>query len=354
MNKKEPSSEWKSDSEFASRAIDCARVFGALFIWYFHVGLISRDVPAAWFGEYGVSLFVTLASASYLLFRPEPVDTPRAYARYLARRIRALFPLFAILNIALFAASYVVPPSTLGRPFTVGEFLLSISGIALYVNNRMLSDLWWFIPFIVQVYLLLPPIELTWRRLGGLWTYVIGAMISVAAIWTLHRANLIGLAREWSPLFRLPEVLLGFVVAYGLRDGWMAVWAPLAGHIACVLFMALVLGNSPSTEYIFRMPLFGLLMTLGLGGASLALATKRMPKLFTSCIRRLGTASYAFFLLHGATLTWWAKHVGESAVAWSLNLVACWGTALLLTAGVNWSTELLKNSNRKRAALAFR
>ena len=126
-------------------------------IFYFHVG-VNTHYPLSQYGHYAVGFFIVLAGVAYLNFSRTRVTDLRTCLHYFFNRLWALFPIFLAVNLLIFAASYVYP-SGLGRPYSAGELVLSSLGLSQYFGYRYLSVVMWFVPFILQVYLLLPVVH---------------------------------------------------------------------------------------------------------------------------------------------------------------------------------------------------
>ena len=193
-----------------SPIVDLGRALAVTAIFYFHVG-VNTHYPLSQYGHFAVGFFIVLAGVAYLCFSRTHVTDHGSYFRYFGDRLLALFPVFIIVNLLIFAASYVYP-SGLGRPYTLVELILSSLGLSQYFGYRYLSVVMWFVPFILQVYLLLPLIEWLLSRIQPVIVLIaafllsFALMIPVCVYFPIRPGRF---AVNWSPIFRLPEVVLG-------------------------------------------------------------------------------------------------------------------------------------------------
>src|SRR2546423_477937 len=200
-----------TETQWLGRLMDLMRIIAALLIFYYHAGLLIH-LPLSRFGDHAVSTFIALAIVASTTLGKSSEQA--SVGRYLWRRIKRVFPMFLLINLLIFAASYLYP-SRSGRPYSFSQLLLSAFGLSQYVGQPYLSEVFWFIPFIFQVYLIIAVfrrrlLELNWKIF-----FAVGALVSAVAIWTL--SNLMGdnlfEIRKWSPVLRLPEVGFGLMTA---------------------------------------------------------------------------------------------------------------------------------------------
>jgi peptidoglycan/LPS O-acetylase OafA/YrhL len=254
-------------------------------------------------------------------------------AAYLWRRIVRIFPLYLTINAAIFGASFLYP-SRLGQPFTLREFALSSAGLSLLFGERFLSEVFWFIPFIFQIYVVLGLggkrlLRLPWRG-----AFLLAFVVSACEIVLLSRIIPDALieTRKWSPLLRLPELLFGLMTAATLshvlpaREFFLNI--VVYGALCSLLALGAVL--IPAASYLFALPLHGLIVTIVvtlLSSAALLLVNK--AHLATTTLRFIGRATFPFFLIHGVGLRFVDAHWHSRPSAWLAYLAAC-----LLGAGV--------------------
>jgi peptidoglycan/LPS O-acetylase OafA/YrhL len=312
---------------FSSAALDLGRVLAASVIFYFHVGLFS-SLPLSFYCEKAVEYFVILAGVTYLLFSRPPAPGAGGYFAYIKRRLAALLPMFLLVNVLLYAGGFVFA-SELGRHFRFVEFLASASGISLYLHWKYMSTVMWFMPFIVQVYLLLPWIDWLARRWHPVTLMLVAfgssALLAQTIAHFIHPSLEAGLIyKNWSPLFRLPEVCLGIILG-------RAALQPEGGK-ATLLAVGLY-GLLPFAA-VWLTPLYlpeaGFVVPLILFGAA-GVLTWRWQRLPAHWLRRWGTASFPFFLIHAAPLATLSHRFHNHLVVWLAYYIVCWLGAVGMT-----------------------
>lgn len=317
-----------------SRAADFGRILGASAVFYFHVGLPTGFSVSAW-GEYAVAFFIFLAGIAYVGFSSVKPTDPQSYRRYVYSRIRAIFPIFIAINCAIFAASFVYP-SAQGRPFTFAELLLSATGLSQYFQRRYMSLVMWFIPFILQVYLVLPFLERLLERMAGvvvvILAFAVSLLLTSMAFW-LWPSNAHEICRNWSVIFRLPEVCFGVIAGRCIfsRENRQAGLVALAAFalISCVLSMA-VAPHFDAQSYILSLPWNGLIVSLIIAAAGVIFAAISKNWGGERLIRMVGAASYPFYLAHGVAIAFVFRRFGSAPTVWIVYFVLSWGGAIVL------------------------
>lgn len=313
--------------------MDAGRILAATVIFYFHAGLLCH-FPLFPYGEYAVEYFIILSGITYALFSNPITLTVPNYFAYVKKRLTALFPMFVLVNVVLYAASFC-SSSTLGRPYKPVEFLVSATGLSMYFGWKYMSTVMWFMPFIVQVYLLLPLIDWCVRRVNPvilmLASFCVSCLMAQVAVFFLKDVAPVDLVcKNWSPVLRLPEVCAGVIMGrMALKD--CDYWKGLS---AVILFGVLSLLVSVSQEAgwlaNFYMPWNGFLVPMLVLGASwlvAPLAWSVRPEI----MRLLGMASFAFYLLHAAPIVTVAHRFGCGVSVWLAYYFGCWVLAVGLT-----------------------
>jgi peptidoglycan/LPS O-acetylase OafA/YrhL len=318
-----------------SRMADCGRILGATAVFYFHVGL-QTGYPLSRWGEYAVAMFILLSGVAYTGFSSlRPTDGP-SYARYVAARIKAILPVWIAINGAIYLASFCYP-SALGRPFTFPEFLLSCAGLSQYFGHRYLSTVMWFVPFILQAYFLFPLLDPVLDRVPAALMIVLAYALSLPLMalvyeyWPLYATEI---CRNWSVLFRLPEVCLGVALGRGIfrRCRPREAVAALAAFAAVSLALATVCSNHfPAQAYVLSLPWNGLVVTAVITVAALLVAAAGGSRLNPGLLRLLGAASFPFFLAHGAGIRFIHCHSASGAAGWPVYFLLCWALAVVIT-----------------------
>lgn len=311
---------------FNSTALDLGRVLAATAIFYFHIGLLKAR-PFSQYGEFAVEYFVMLSGITYLLYSSARPNTLPAYWKYMKKRLAGVLPLFLLTNVILFAASFLIPTG-LGRPYSVAEFLASASGISIFLGWKYLSSVMWFIPFIIQVYLLLPGLDWCARRLHPvvlmLAAFLVSALLAELAAgwirdpWLQHLS-----CKNWSPITRLPEVCAGLILGRSVIEP-KQFWPGMA---AVGLYGMLALTVSQLKAYGIPLHMF-----LPWGGFLMPVILFLMPGLLSPAsqlvkpewIRLLGLASFPFFLMHAAPLAAIGHRFGNTPFAWPVYYLLFW------------------------------
>jgi peptidoglycan/LPS O-acetylase OafA/YrhL len=312
-------------------ALDLARILAALCIFWFHAGLFI-PLPLSAYGEYAVSTFILLAVASAVAFSLPKRTGLGPACHYLGRRIARLMPFYLFINVVVFAISQALP-SKLGRPFTFDEFALSSLGLSQYFGRRYLSEVFWFLPFIFQIYLLLALIYPLLTRIA--WKAAIPVTFLIT--WALQPAlahlggNGVLIMRDWSPLFRLPETILGLMTGLWIVEklSSRAFVENLALYLLAAILFAGCAPLEPAFTYTFWLPLNGLCVTLVIVAAAVGLSYL-LAQLPGATFRTLGRATYPFFLIHGLGMATIYRRVGSSPSAWMAYFVACIAASLAL------------------------
>jgi peptidoglycan/LPS O-acetylase OafA/YrhL len=316
-----------------SRTLDIGRILGASTIFYFHIGLSGR-YPLSSYGEYAVEYFVMLAGIAYILFSRSKPSGPSEYFDYMKKRLAALFPMFLLVNLVIYLGGFLYP-SSLGRPFRFIEFLASAAGVSQYFGWKYMSTVMWFMPFIMQVYLLFPLVDWTARRVNPVVLVLIAFGLSyllaqAAPLLVKSDFQLRLVCKNWSPVFRLPEVCVGIIlgrIVLTRRGHWSGI---LAVAVYGILSLPVCLLPPANTRSLFYMPWGGFVVPAVLFGAS-ALLSPVLRATNAKWVRVLGLSSFPFFLLHAAPLTAISRRFQDQATVWVAYYLACWLVAIALT-----------------------
>ena len=258
----------------------------------------------------GVSIFFTLSG--FLLtkrYAGQWFDGAE-WRRYLLHRVARIWPVYLLLVLATFAASY----PTAGRAHPdhwLAELPASLTMLKGLSEKYYLTGIAqaWSLTVEEGLYLLAPLVFwLGWRyRPGRAWPLLAAGAVLLGL--TLYAAA----PALGSPLFmlkatifgRLPEFLVGAAFAwYGPRLRWRG--ATAGGVAGIVLVMALLLTVQQLTHRVSLDSYPGVLLNnwllpLATGGLLHGLATEptRLARLLGSPLgQQLGRASYCFYLLH--------------------------------------------------------
>lgn len=337
--------------------MDVSRILASLSIFYFHLGLFC-PLPLASYAQQGVEYFIFLAGISYVLFSKSKPAGFDEFADYLKKRFISLFPIYLLINLGIFLGSFL-HASSLGRPFSVLEFLASTAGISQYLGWHYLTAPMWFVPFIMQVYLLLPLIDWILQRANAVLVVLAATVISwLLALWlsvAMHSDfdHLSLICKIWSPAFRLPDVcvgmILGRIMLSETREG-------RTGLAAILLFGLLSwLSGLPQNTLvfaIFHLPFSGFVTPGILYGLTL-MCLPIFSRMGTKLLRLLGRATLPFFLIQCVPLQAIEHKFGHQPVIWAADFFVCWLLAVGCTVGVDQVTSGIatkRNSAVKPAA----
>ena len=193
----------------------------------------------AWFsylGHFGVQIFIFL-SAYGLALKYYPLEMP--WAKFLTSRVKKIYPMYflAVLLWIFFLAGMGGPSGmldVLGKNWS--KLILAPLALINWVPHLGLPPVgpWWFLPFILQFYLLWPLFVKFSRRFGaiGLWTLALASLVIVSllrpVLFAKWEINL-----QLSPFGHIPEICLGILMA---RFGYRI--SPIQAACAAVLFVA--------------------------------------------------------------------------------------------------------------------
>jgi hypothetical protein len=344
----------KSWFAFNSRAMDVSRILASAAIFYFHIGLFGGLLLSS-YAENAVQYFVILAGVSYVLFSKAKPSRPAEFADYMKIRFLSLFPVYLAVNLGVYLGGYL-HPSGLGRPFTLPEFFASVAGFSQYIGWRYMTSPMWFVPFIMQAYLLLPMVDWILDRVNAVVVVLLAAAISwllalgVSVFVHLDMTHLCWICKMWSPVFRLPELCVGVILGRMMLPGpslgrWM-------GLVAIVLFGFLSWLSELPHQWlvfdIFYLPFGGFVTPAVLFGLTfLCLPVFSLIK--PGLLRLLGRSTLPFFLLHCAPLLAIEHAFGHRLVVWLIYFLVCWLLAIACTVVLEQVTRRLGTIRSRRA-----
>ncbi len=316
-----------------SPIVDLGRALAVTAIFYFHVG-VNTHYPLSQYGHFAVGFFIVLAGVAYLCFSRTHVTDRGSYFRYFGDRLLALFPIFIIVNLLIFAASYVYP-SGLGRPYNVGELILSSLGISQYFGYRYLSVVMWFVPFILQVYLLLPLIEWLLSRIQPVIVLIAAFLLSFAltipvCFYFPEKAEEI--CSNWTPIFRLPEVVLGVFLGmfFNKRARLTSGIVFLAIYMVASFCLMQSVRYFPIPEVVSALPWAGFLLGVLITAIAVLMFVALSWSAHIRSFRLLGNASFPFFLIHGVAIRFIYAKFGTNIFIWLGYFLVGWCVAITL------------------------
>lgn len=347
------------------------RFFAALLVFSFHASELYAStsigptaLQAGRHGNTGVSFFFVLSGFVLTWGYARVRDWPR----FIARRLARIWPAHAVTWAGAIALAVV----GVGTVRSIGGTLLALPLLQAWVPDPdvstaangvswTLSDELFFyalFPFVVGWFL-----GLARRRQA---TVAIGLLAAVAAIQAI--GDLQPGYNTWSwfgyfcPVGRLPEFLLGILLASWVRDrGRVGFGLAPAAALAAATYVAVTMIDPGKVGVSAVVPAFAVLI---LGGVAADVEPGRRG-LRHPVLVRLGELSFAFYLVHQGTLKAVdrvlhasaepsiAQAVFATAVGFALSLTAAWILWRLVEAPVyDWARRRLRARNAGRAPAA--
>jgi peptidoglycan/LPS O-acetylase OafA/YrhL len=319
------------DSLTGMRFLAALAVFGYHVSFLFSLPRWSSSLLAP--GPVGVSFFFILSG--FVLTWSHPAnDRPK---RFYQRRFARIAPNHVVTWIMALGVLAVE-----GRAITASTTLPSLALVQAWVPNASIyfgaNGVAWSLACEAFFYALFPLILLTAVRMPARRrpAIMVGAVMAILLLAVASRVVLSGPARLWFPYIfppaRLPEFLLGVLLALEVRDGrWP--YVPMLPAVVCAAAAYAIAGwvNEP-----FRWISVTVVPFVVLIGSAAHADLKGRPSLFRARgLVVLGVWSYAFYLLHQLLLRLaQVLHVGGGpahALLWTPILLAITvGSAALL------------------------
>lgn len=329
-----------------SRALDVSRILASAAIFYYHIGLYCH-VSLSLYAEQAVEYFIFLAGISYVLFSKAKPSRFAEFADYLFKRFISIFPVYLLINLGIYLGSFL-HASNLGRPFSVLEFLSSTAGISQYIGWRYMTTPMWFIPFIMQVYLLLPLVDWILQRTNAIMVILAATGISyLLVLWltvSIHTDSnyLLQICKCGSPIFRLPDVCVGVILGRIMLPGARG---RLTGLAAILLFGFLSWLSGLTRDKLilemFHLPFSGF-VTPGILYGLTFICLPIFSLMGTRLLRLLGRATLPFFLIQCPALIAVSHKFGQYPVIWVAYFFICWILAVGITVGLDWVTKKIE------------
>lgn len=287
-------------------------------------------------GKTGVTLFFIL-SGFVLAWGYKPAQTARSFWLH---RVARIYPLHVVgVLLALMAAATLVPAIRTDGIAPLGANLLLINGwnpdwwqAGNPASWSLVCEAFFYLtfPFVIRL--------VAGRSARALWTVSAGALALVALAPAIAAVSPVPMSAASTPLLRLPEFVLGVVLALLLaRTPWRP--APLRFAVPLAV-LGYALSEAPALPGTEIRP--GLAVTVGgfaLLVASLAAADVhgRSTLLAGPRWQELGRLSFAFYLVHllviaSVSSAWpdghpelhWPRALALAAVAFVISLALAW------------------------------
>jgi peptidoglycan/LPS O-acetylase OafA/YrhL len=190
----------------------------------------------SYLGHFGVQLFIFLSAYGLAL---KYWRTP-SWGGFVWSRIRKLYPMF-FLAVGLWLLLRIIEYGTEFPAFLwtqADELVLTTLAVINLVPGYGLPPVgpWWFLPFIVQFYVLWPALAALTRRTGSTGLVILAVVcVGVTALLSPLLVHKWAIDLVETPVGHMPELCLGIAAArYGVRVGL------LSALVALVLF---IMGN---------------------------------------------------------------------------------------------------------------
>lgn len=282
------------------------------------------DLPAnlvrwiGWCGDQGVELFLILSGIGLAFGYARPGF---AAAPFYRRRLLRLLPSWWMAHLLFFSIAVLLSLPTGGK-----WFFTSLLGLRfLPANIYTPVPAWWFVPLLLQLYLLFPLLRAGLLRLGTarfLWLVVGGSLLLRGAGLLLCERLAGGVWLDaWSrgaiALSRLPEFAAGMALGQALADRRQRVEAWLRAP-STLLHGAILyaLGFGASFTLLGMAPA---LLLLGLGAFVLLLRVCGGGR--HAVLRWVGEHSYSLYLVHHVLILWLLPSSGVRGIAIGTLLV---------------------------------
>ncbi len=281
---------------FASNRFDLIRLLLAGAVFAYHAIVLGAIAPSGVL-ERGLAQLAEMSIQGFFIVSGALVAGSLARASSLAdyagKRIRRLWPAYAVIIIIPAAISYAL---TQDGPGVVSYLLANLSFLnflepnlpGLFAENRFtaVNGALWTLKIEVMFYLVLPLILFVLTRLRGLWWLGIAVLYAMGEAWALVLPQ----AFSGSPGPELARQLPGQMAYFAMG---IALWKlePLLRRrwLACAVAGTLLLGTS------LLDPVLAPLRALGLAGIIAGAAFAPGPALSPA---RLGDISYGIYITH--------------------------------------------------------
>ena len=255
----------------------------SVFLHYFVHPATTIQSFFAFYGHFGVQVFIFLSA--YGLAKTHWDDT-ESWSSFMWNRIKKLYPMFglAVLFWALLAIIQIGPVNLIKGSGL--EIMCMLAGFSTLVPGMGFPPIgpWWFIPFIMQFYVLWPLLRKLTMKLG--WPALV--VLSIACYAIAHYANPVlghwSISLAMTPIGRMRVICLGIIAArYPIR---------INAYLAIPAFAIMILGSEIHDLAHFT--------SLAVVVLTLWLYIKAQPLLrrFRS-LEQIGNYSLAIFLLNG-------------------------------------------------------
>ena len=278
-------SGWQIENEFSFNAEKFQYFISNLSLnLYQSIGLFF-----AYFGHYGVQVFVFLSSYGlYLSYKNKNIQ----YVKFVKDRIWKLYPAF-LLAVLLLITLTIITTRHFNHPDLYWGSLLRLTLVSNLVPGKSFDIVgpWWFYSMIVQFYVLFPLLKKWFDRYGAMPFIITSLIIWVVQILFTQKLNALGWNINTTVIGHLPVFFLGFMLAKNKNQAM-----PLLGFIVA-LVVVFYAGNLNIATWVV-VPVMVVALTLY---AYLFLKTLLRPadNTFTRSLLFVGNLSMYIFAVNG-------------------------------------------------------
>lgn len=315
-----------------STAVSMARIVGAVSLFVYHyvndVGLLSgieyrSTGPLGLLGYFGVAVFIVISGAVL----GGSFDRSSTYAKFIGRRLKAIFSLFWWVAIPLIALS-LVSGRMAGSDLPHVPFWLLGLNVLRPETFRPLVDAWWYIGLAVQVILVYPLLHRLMSKVGD-----VRSLLVASGVVLLSTAAVRLLPSDWAYLLdgfvgaRLLELTFGVAIGRTLRG---EVPAPGLASAMPTYFVAAMAVSVVLPEMALRVGagMVASVLLLFLLGLEYSMSARSMP-IPARIVGVLAGVTYPFFLVHPPIVRLAVERVDPDCVMCTIALIP-----VVLAAGI--------------------
>lgn len=338
-------------------ALTGLRWYAALLVFLLHVSIAAPDWVAAglfgWGGS-GVSFFFILSG--FVLAWGHRPGAPRTFWW---RRFARVWPAHFVTFLVSLPLLHV-----LGKQFDVGSAVLNVLLLQAWAPSQPVAfgynAVSWSLACEAFFYACFPFLYVALVRLSERARWMAAAaglaaagLVTVALL-ALFRGEDLGYWSYYMPLVRLPEFVLGIVLALAIRGGWrspVSPWAAAGVVAVAAVFTETVVPGGVLKTYPMVLPFALLIAAVASApqGSQLRLLSGRVGVY-------LGEVSFAFYLVHLMVVTVLARVDSLHRSPWLL-LVVSLAVSLVAAAALHHGVEkparaLLLNRGARVASTA--
>jgi peptidoglycan/LPS O-acetylase OafA/YrhL len=297
-----------------------------------------------WLGDSGVAVFLIVSGFGLtwglLQRQTDTID----WRQFLVRRFLRIYPLWWLAHggfvVAWLVTGWGLSPLD-PRTWLSATGLRILPGMPSYF-----APAWWFVPLLLQLYLLYP---LLWKALtrSNPRLFLIGCCLLSWTIKAIGMTYFFKVGMLWNPgvfaLVRLPEFALGMVLAVQMQRAPDRVHRRLTQPSMGLVGVGLIVASMVLGLVWLGVTVFSTGMGVGLFLILYGLLDRLAPLRFVqSLVNQIGQWSYAIFLVHHPILNrlvpseGWDLYLGRNLLWLTLALGLSWVGAIALLGLERW------------------